>query len=327
MPYLARCAVILKCDIKDFKKNKWCNFSKDPKYKMRLRDDLCLEVICGCFANKSEALNCAKKMFVSLIYHLLKNNYTIKDGECCCGYNYCNVNAWGTLGEFDEEELFNYSPDSKYQYTGLGVFEVPNSTDDFDALYSFSPISWTEDDDKYLLDKFNPKEYVFSYNSEVETLLYDLIEADRVSSMGLKMTKYCGLLEHIAGMCIKQKTKDDDIIAVIDKLIDQTNRSDLDEKKTVQLVTYLENGKNVSSRRRCREVINKYANKKYGGYKADDVFNEAYGIRSTYSHGVNTPLYSKRYDKAEQIKFILLDVIKGYMLEKENGECQNNQQP
>ncbi len=184
MSYLARCAVILKYDIQDFQKNKWRKFTKDPKYKMRLRDDLCLEVICDCFDDKFEALSCAKRMYVSLIYHLLKNNYKIASGECCCCYNYLNIHELGTPIEVEEEKLFIYSPDSNCQYTGFGVFEMPNSTDEFDTLYSFTTISWTSYDNDRSLYKFDPKEYVFSYNSDVETLLYDLIEADRASSMG-----------------------------------------------------------------------------------------------------------------------------------------------
>ncbi len=137
------------------------------------------------------------------------------------------------------------------------------------------------------------------------------------------MTKYCGLLEHIAGMCIEQKAKDGDIVSVIDDLIAQTNKRDLEKEKIEQIVNFLNDAKNRSSRSLCCEVIKKYANEEYGRYKAKDVFNEAYGIRSTYSHGGNTSLFNL---KAEQIKFILLDVIKGYMNEKENDKCPNNQQ-
>lgn len=323
MSYLARCAVILKCDIQNFKKNTWHKFAKDPKYKMRLRDDLCLEVICGCFDDNSEALSCAKNMYVALIYHLLKYNYTIASSECCCCYNYYNIHELGTPIEVDEEQLFIYLPNSNCQYTGFGVFEMPNSIDEFDMLYSFPTASWTSYDNDRLLYNFNPKDYVFSYNSDVESLLYDLIEADRASSMGLKMTKYCGLLEHIAGMCIDQKTKDDDIISVINKLIEQANESDLDEGKIKQIVNMLNTAKNKSSRSKCYEVIKKYAKKTYGCYNAKDIFSEAYRIRSIYSHGGNTSLFNL---KAEQIKFILLDVIKGYMREKENDKCPNNQQ-
>lgn len=200
---------------------------------------------------------------------------------------------------------------------------MPNSSDDFDKLYSFEPIACTFSDDGTLLKNFNPQKYVFSYDSEVESLLYDLIEADRAGSTGLQMTKYCGLLEHIASMCIDQKTKDDDVIFVIGELIEQVKKSGLDKEKTNQLVGYLDGGKNKSARNKCREVIKKYAKKEYGGYKTKDIFDEAYGIRSAYSHGDNTPLYNF---KATQMKFILLDVIKGYMLEKENDKCPNNQQ-
>lgn len=322
MFYLARCAVILNCDINDFQKNTWYKYPNDTKYKMRLKDDLCLEVICSCFENKFEALNCAKNMYAALIYHLLKNDYMIENNECCC-YNYFNIHELGSYSEADEEKLFIYSPDSHYHYTGFGVFEVPNSTEDFDKLYSFEVISCTFSSSGNLLKKFNPQKTVFSYNSEVETLLYDLIEADCASNLGLKMTIYCGLLEHIAGLCIEQKAKDDDIISFIDELITQTKKSGLDKNKTNQLISYLNKGKDKSALSKCREVIGKYAKQEYGGYKTKDIINKAYKIRSTYSHGENTPLYNSM---VEQMKFILLDVIKGYVLEKENDKCPNNQQ-
>lgn len=322
MSYLARCAVILENDISDLKKNTWHNYQLDPRYKIRLKDDLCFEVICEPFDDKFEALSCAKIMYVSLIYYLLKHDFTIVNNGCC-SYSNCNIHELGTPLEIDEEKLFVYSPDNHNHYTGLGVFELPNSTDDFDALYSFSEISVSICKNGSLLKRFNPTKKVFSYNSDVETLLYDLIEADGAGSLGLKMTKYCGLLEHIAGMCVKRKTKDDDVISVIDKLIKQTKESGLDKEKSKQIVNCLNNAKTQSSQNKCREVIKKYANEEYGDYKAEDIFKEAYKIRSTYSHGNKTPLFSL---KADQIKFILLDVIEGYMHEKENGKCPNNQQ-
>lgn len=323
MFYLARCAVILKCDIDDFQKNTWYKYPNDPKYKMRLKDDLCLEVICSCFEYKLEALNCAKNMYAALIYHLLKCDYTIASETCCCCYNCFNIHELGSYSEADEEKLFIYSPESHYHYTGFGVFEIPNSTEDFDKLYSFEVISCTFSGNGNLLRKFNPQKYVFSYNSEVESLIYDLIKADRASNLGLKMTIYCGLLEHIAGLCIKQKKKDDDVISFIDEFITQTKKSSLDKNKSNQLIEYLRRGKNKSSGDICREVISKYAKPEYGGYKTNDIISKAYGIRSTYSHGACAPFANS---KVEQMKFILLDVIKGYMHEKENNKCPNNQQ-
>lgn len=84
MQYLARCAVTLKNDIENFPKNTWHNLSKDSNYKIRLRDDLCLEVTSDCFNDKIKALGCAKNMYVSLIYYLLKCGYTIASETCCC---------------------------------------------------------------------------------------------------------------------------------------------------------------------------------------------------------------------------------------------------
>ena len=115
----------------------------------------------------------------------------------------------------------------------------------------------------------------------------------------------------------KMKNKINDFINCVDD-------SELEQTEKDQLKNYLNVGKKKSSRQRCKELIKKYAQPKYGKYKSEKIFSDAYGIRSTFSHGDEINAFAE--EASRYIKFVVLDVIKGYIQEKEKLECQNNQQ-
>lgn len=123
------------------------------------------------------------------------------------------------------------------------------------------------------------------------------------------MTIYCGLLEHLA----KDARKENEVQDEIDALVEHVNESVLSFENKSQLLQYLETGRNQSARQKCRKLIERYANKHYGDYPAKKVFDTAYSLRSKFSHGEIV-----QYDvMASYIKNIVLDVIAGFMCEKE----------
>lgn len=120
----------------------------------------------------------------------------------------------------------------------------------------------------------------------------------------------------------------------MDRLIQEVENSELIEQDKSQVINFLKMGKKKSARQKCLKLIDKYAKSKYGyvtpnsDYTAKQIFNAAYSCRSDFSHG-NDCDYEKSWDEIYLMKYLILDVIKGYMLdfEEENkkvGECERN---
>lgn len=125
------------------------------------------------------------------------------------------------------------------------------------------------------------------------------------------MTIYCGILESLA-IC---KKKNNSVIKEINYLKEHVEHSKLLQNDKNQLLNFLETGKSASSRQKCKDLIKKYSKKTYRGISASKIFDEAYNLRSQFSHG-----YSVTYDDVHYsylIKLLVLDVIKNYILENE----------
>lgn len=77
---------------------------------------------------------------------------------------------------------------------------------------------------------------------------------------------------------------------------------------------FLNSGRKVSSRQRCRELCAKYAKPEYGGHKCKKIINDAYGLRSAFSHGERADYFDSPCDW--YMKFVVLDVVEGIMRER-----------
>ncbi len=67
-----------------------------------------------------------------------------------------------------------------------------------------------------------------------------------------------------------------------------------------------------------KNLIAKYAKIRYGSYTANQIFDAAYRYRSAFSHGDKC-----NYAQIEEmvyIKYVVLNVIKGYMLEMDKTD-------
>jgi len=149
------------------------------------------------------------------------------------------------------------------------------------------------------------------YDSESQRLLKTVLQADSVYDIGLQMTLYCGLLENLA----PENGKEIEVISVIDQLVEYIKNTKLSESQKNSLENYLCIGKKESSRKRCLMLSELYAKPKYGQYNTKDILNDAYGIRSAYSHGADC---SNKYSgPAPYMKLVVLDIISGYMKAKQ----------
>ena len=149
----------------------------------------------------------------------------------------------------------------------------------------------------------------FSYNRDVHDLFESIELAENAHSFGVRMTIYCGLLEHLA----KDERKDGEVQSVLSDLVACVEGSTLSKENKAQLLQYLERGRNQSAGQKCKKLIKQYAHDNYGNYSAKKILDKAYSLRSKFSHGEIV-----EYDfMASYMKLIVLDVIKGYMCEKE----------
>ena len=313
MPYIAYAGVQLKWDFKSYEKDRWYPLKSihNTQYQWRITSDSIYEVICGIFFQKEHAEIIAKYVFTKVLYNLLSNDIAI-DNNCC--------RFWGDEFYFEEingdyqeflDTLFVYTGKNKvYGQGNIFVIQVENSLSDFTGL-SINSNRGTiiVDGDILSFDNYNCS--FFQYNKEGQQLYHTIIMADNTDNLGIKMTLYCGILEHL----VSDYEKDQDVIEEIDQLIQHVEESKLSKDNKHTLKEYLKRGKKASSRQKCRDFVNKYGREKYGEYTGKQIINAAYDIRSAFSHGSNC---DKMYGTpAKYMKAVILEVVNNYMHEKD----------
>lgn len=312
MKYIAHAAVRLQNGILDEQKNKWFQIKNigNVEYRWRVCGDRFCEVIAGVYDDKFDALRCAKKMHVTLLYATLGRHTSLEDAVPSFYSLDLDSDISGVIK--DGESVF-HSIRARQRFPGPGVFEVDNSLDEFD---DYRPLSVTiTTSSTVYLDLSNIDVGTFSYNSDVHDLFQSIEVAENANNFGIRITIYCGLLEHLA----KDARKEDEVQSEIDVLVNHVKESCLSKENKSQLLQYLETGRNQSARQKCKTLIAQYANENYGGYPAKKILDTAYSLRSKFSHGENV-----QYDvMASYMRFIVLDVIQGYMCEKEKPNSQS----
>ena len=312
MAFVAHAAVQLANDECPNEKNLW-HFVKQIngiEYRWRFRKDYLYELVAGVFEDPNDALKCAKQMYVSLFYELVWRGFQIKDAGCSSYEIRLSHNEEPKVrGYQGDESFFFWNKHYRGGRIGPGVFEVNRSIDEFDEYHFLEArFSIIRDSD---LNLENVDAYHFSYCREAQEFFNTIMLAENASDYGMKMTIYCGLLEHLS----ESKDKERDVIRVIGQLINSVDDSDLSPEKKESLKNYLRNGRRMSARQRCVTLCERYAKLNYGGFSCKKIIDEAYSIRSAFSHGENC---ENRYSLcAAYIRRLTLDVIKNYMKEKE----------
>ena len=317
MAYVAHAAVQLSNDECPNEKNVWHFIKRDDsiEYRWKFCNDFTYHIIAGIFESATDALQCAKQLYVSLFYELVWHGFPIADAGCI---------SYETRVFHDEEPIVKgYSGDESFFFwtkryqggeLGPGVFEVDQSINEFDE-YRFLGATLTvrrESD----LNLENVDAYYFSYCREAQEYFHTIMLAENAFEYGMKMTIYCGLLEHLS----ENRDKEQDVLCVIDDLVKYVDGSSLSSEKKNSLKNFLNTGRKISANQKCIALCERYARQKYGGYTYKKIIGEAYSIRSAFSHGENS---GNRYSAcASYIKLVVLDVIKNYMREKENKRIQ-----
>ena len=318
MPYIAHVGIQLSKDYISYEKNRWFFIKKSGEYNYhwRLNSNGIYEVVCELFDNKEIALFTAKNIFVTALYNLLYKGIAIADAGCQFYEKTLFIPELDGSREDYPESSFFWTPKRFGGGIGVDVYEVPESFEDFDKIYSkkfFQNIKISVTTTASVLDFDNFEKSYFIYSKITQPLLYTIIQADTVFEIGLQMTLYCGLLEHLAD----DKQKNPDVLTEIDSLVDHVMSSDLSKDEKKSLVHFLQSGKKVSARQKCNSLCQQYAKEHYGHYSRKQILDDAYSIRSIFSHGEDC---SNRYTgPAPYIKLVVRDVLFGYMKDHDNN--------
>ena len=314
MPYVAHAAIQLANNECPNEKNVW-HFIKQNnsiEYRWKFCNDYTYHVIAGVFGNANDALQCAKQLYVSLFYELVWNGIQITNAGC---------SLYETrLSHDDEPKVKGYSGDETFFFwtkryqggkLGPGVFEVDQSIDEFDE-YRFWNVTLSIKRDSDLSFE-NVEEYYFSYCREAQECFNAILLAENAFEYGMKMTIYCGILEHLS----ESRDKEQDVLSVLDELVDYVNSASLSKENKDSLKNFINSGRKISARQRCNTLCARYAKQSYGGFECKKIIGKAYSIRSIFSHEGN---FENCYSEcASYIKFVVLDVIKNYLREKETA--------
>lgn len=321
MPYVAHAAYALTTYIDPAETNFWRTIKQvdNIEYRWKYARDGSCHVLAGVFEDPNAALNCAKEIYVTLFYQLMRQHFSIAD-EGCAPFEALAPFRSGhkqASGGYDGDETFFFW-NKRYigGRIGPGVFEVDHSIDEFDD-YQFMTAT-IQSARKPELDLIDVDQHLFTYCREAQVCLSAILLAENAGDLGLQMTIYCGLLEHLS----KSADKDPETLAVIDQLIKLVDKSGLLPTRKLKLKNFLNSGRKVSSRQRCRELCAKYAKPEYGGHKCKKIINDAYGLRSAFSHGERADYFDSPCDW--YMKFVVLDVVEGIMREREGIASSSN---
>lgn len=309
MKYVAYVGVQLGNISPSFDSDKWRQIEENDgiKYVWHLSKQNFYEIIAGLFDDKIVALTKAKNMFITVLHHFLRMQINIIDAGCShYEKRMYHEEIDGSVENFANNENFFYSTE-KYQGTriGPGVYQVESNFDEFfEYVHIEGLLSSLVDIKKF--EEINITENIFKYGRKSQEMLNNIIAAENSDNFGMRMTIYCAILEHMS----IDGPEDEEIVSKLDGFIRQVNDSTLTSVKKEQMVGGLQSLKRTSSRKKCLEVISKYAKTSYGPFTARQLFNSAYTCRSDYAHG--NDIREKEYDKASYIKYIVLDAFKNY---------------
>lgn len=315
--FSAHVGVFLSDEYPAYEKDTWFPIKAihDITFKWRIKKNGLLEIIAEPFAVRATALFAAKNMYTSVIYYLLRKQIDILDaGSAFYAPSFTSENPRDY--HHTVEDTFCWTKKYLGGGVGISVYEIERSFDEynqFDLPMRIGNMTAIRTDMPFDFSNivFSP----FIYDEFSQPLIHRILTAVNSYDEGFAMTVYCGILELLAG---DGEPKPKEITDEIDILINNVQESNLSKEHQDELIGFLTQGKKASSRQRCKALIRKYAKEKYGEYKAIDIFNNAYGLRSSYSHGNESSVLSN--SKAAYMLLVVLDVLGGYMRDRQQTQ-------
>ena len=240
MSYITHIAVKLQTSFSRYVGQEWKSKRLDDgrNIKWRFKQDRTLELLSELFSEPQDALVCGKDLYVTLLVELLKNGIQIQDAGC---EFYEKQLMPAPINGVENEHDYSFFWPQKHYGGGIGldVYEVNSFEEIEDRAHSFS-LSLQVCTDSNAPASINLNHNYFDYSPEAQEYLAIIATAETVFDIGDKMTLYCSMLERLAG---QKELKSENTIALIDKVIEFVNKSDIPDNEKNSLVSYLGNGK------------------------------------------------------------------------------------
>lgn len=311
MKFIAYASLVIQDSYDEYECDKWVGIKKEGEieFRWRISSNNEIEVISGVYDNPLEAIACAKRMYVNLFNFLFKHQiFVVADGYDT--FYYPNIFPEDELEkkyDLGDEVHFIWPVNHRCSPLGVNVFEVNDSLDEIDDHYTKAPISFkmvVTEEKPFIFDDIDAE--CIDYSREASMFLHKIFLAERAKNFGDKMSIYCSMLEGLT----PREEKDEVVRSEIDKLITSIDDLNVSKSEKDKIRTALENLKYISAKGRCLRTTSLYANEFYNGVNVKRIIDEAYKIRSAYSHG--DEIDKSKNKNAHLITLVALDVINNY---------------
>lgn len=315
--YIARIKIKLKEEYDNiyYEKNKWmeCFMYKDKICKWRFKENGIIDFIIGNYENKHEALKDGKILYFNILYEIHRSKWKFILGESNYITNMYHENNEYTSREFMEnEEWFFNNKKRSSDFLGLGIYEIEKNIEEYDEYGKISACNVTiiSKEPFAFLDNISKMDYNCKYSKSCQKI-FNLVRMSEESDVETTILLLCQALETMG----EDKDKEMKEIELIKKLIKIARESEIDDNQKNSLISFLESGKKISSRKKCENLINKYSKYDYTQFDKKKIFKEAYDLRSKIIHGDEID-ESNAHEISYYLKYLVLDILKEWSKEK-----------
>lgn len=309
---------------KHYENNKWYDLFEynDKVCKWRMNDHGIFEFIIGTYEDRFEALEDGKMLYFNILYELHRNDFGFELGDSEYITNVFDKDRGYTLSEFKaNEEWFFSTKKYKSNFLGLGVFEIDNDIKDYDKYYNhrieFS-IQCIIDEPFEFLDRIISLNKKYKYSKESQEI-FNLVRLSEKADEKTKILLLCQALERMG----ENKSRTEDEVSVLEKCIECIEKSDLQASQKEPLKNMLNQSKNISSKNKCKNLIEKYCLCNYKKFDKIKIFDAAYSLRGKIIHGEEVHDHTD-FSCARYLKIMVLDILKEWSKDNKNKKVIKN---
>jgi len=297
--------------------DKWYDLFEynDKICRWRMKSNGIFEFAIGIYENRVEALEDGKMLYFNILYELHRNYYGFKLGDDRYITNvFCKDRGY-TLSEFKKnEEWFFSTKEYRANFLGLGIFEIDNDFEDYDKYYSLSgaiSIQCINNEPFNFLKSITNLNHNYKYSKKSQEI-FNLVRLSEQADEKTKILLLCEALERMG----EYKDREKEEIEVLEKCINFIEESSLTTNQKEPLKNMLRQSKKISSKNKCKILIEKYSLCEYKQFNKMEIFNEVYKLRGKIIHGEELE-DDTDYSCGYYLKIIVLDVLKEWTKENE----------
>lgn len=312
--YIARVKLVLKSECMHYERDLWevLFHYGDIECRWRYNKNNTIEFLLGLYKDRFIALEEGKRLYAKILYRFFGDGISFEAG--CDSYvtRMYHEDQGYTVDDFiANEEYFFWTPNYTGNYPGLAVYQIDNSFDDYDKYYGhFIEVKiCTLLNDKLPISDLQLGELIYTpYYQHVFALLSI---ANKYKDEKIAIPILCRAIEYMA--CDERRSPEE--IEALNSCIRIIQASTLTVQQKQRICSFLESGKNESSRQKCINIIKQYCKPKYNEFTAKAVFDDSYSLRSAIVHGMKYDL--ARYPGHMYLRYLVLEILRGKM--KEDG--------